>query len=56
MVACQRVVRLGVSLIAGLDSPLERGTGTWDWTIRLERGTGLLDWSVGRDWNIITRQ
>ena len=36
-----------VSLIAGLDSPLERGTGAWDWTDRLERGTGLIDWNVG---------
>ena len=23
----------GVSLIAGLDSPLEHGTGMWDWII-----------------------
>ena len=26
----------GVSLIAGLDSPLERGTGMWDWNMGLE--------------------
>ena len=25
------VLPCGVSLIAGLDSPLERGTGMWDW-------------------------
>ena len=25
-----------VSLIAGLDSPLERGTGTWDWNVEQE--------------------
>ena len=32
----------GVSLFAGLDSPLEHGTGSWDWIIRLECGTGTL--------------
>ena len=42
-----------VSLIAGLDSALERGTGTWDWTNRLERGTGLFHWNVGLE--ILTR-
>ena len=35
-----------MSLIAGLDSPLEHGTGTWDWIVRLERRTGLLDWNI----------
>ena len=25
-----------VSLIAGLDSPLEHGTGTWDWNVGQE--------------------
>ena len=35
-----------MSPIAGLDSPLERGTGTFDWTIQLEyvvleHGTGI---------------
>ena len=24
---------IGVSLIAGLDSPLDHGTGMWDWII-----------------------
>ena len=31
-----------MSLFAGLDSPLEHGTGTWDWIIQLECGTGTL--------------
>ena len=30
-----------MSLIAGLDSPLERGTGMWDWNMGLECGTGI---------------
>ena len=33
----------GVSLIAGLDSPLERGTGMWDWNMGLECGTGIFN-------------
>ena len=37
-----------VSLFAGLDSPLEHGTGTWDWIIRLECGTGIWDWNITR--------
>ena len=39
---------IGVSLFAGLDSPLEHGTGTWDWIIRLECGTGIWDWNITR--------
>ena len=38
----------GVSLFAGLDSPLEHGTGSWDWIIRLECGTGMWDWNITR--------
>ena len=34
-----------VSLNTGLDSPLEHGTGTWDWIIELECGTGIWDWT-----------
>ena len=29
-------VESGVYEIAGLDSPLERGTGMWDWNVGLE--------------------
>ena len=29
----QVYLMIGVSLIAGLDSPLEHGTGMWDWII-----------------------
>ena len=32
----------GVSLNTGLDSPLECGTGTWDWIIKLDCGTGIV--------------
>ena len=35
-----------MSLIAGLDSPLEHGTETWDWKVWLERGTGLLSTEI----------
>ena len=34
-----------VSLNTGLDSPLEYGTGMWDWIIELECGTGTWDWT-----------
>ena len=34
-----------VSLNTELDSPLENGTGTWDWIIKLECGTGIWDWN-----------
>ena len=32
-------------LNTGLDSPLEHGTGMWDWIIELECGTGIWDWT-----------
>ena len=35
-------VASGVSLNTGLDSPLECGTGTWDWIIKLDCGTGIV--------------
>ena len=35
-VSCRRGPIVGVSLIAGLDSPLEHGTGTWDWNVGQE--------------------
>ncbi len=47
-----------VSLIAGLDFPLDCGTRTWDWIglvwiivleNGMERGTGLFYWKVGLD-------
>ena len=41
-----------VCLNTGLDSPLEYGTGTWNWIIELECGTGLSNWNVGQDYNI----
>ena len=34
-----------MSLNTGLDSPLECGTGTWDWIIKLDCGTGIWDWN-----------
>ena len=45
-----------MSLIAGLDSPLERGTGLFDWNVGLDYLTGAWDWTETRDWNVITRQ
>ena len=36
-------IHFRVSLIAGLDSPLERGTGMWDWNMGLECGTGIFN-------------
>ena len=32
-----------VSLNTGLDSPLECGTGMWDWIIEMDCGTGIWD-------------
>ena len=40
-----------MSLIAGLDSPLEHGTGSgagmWDWNMGLDYLTGTRDWTAG---------
>ena len=36
-----------MSLNTGLDSPLEYGTGTWDWIIELECDVGL-DYKTGK--------
>ena len=34
-----------MSLNTGLDSPLECGTGTWDWINKPDSGTGIWDWN-----------
>ena len=39
---------LWVSLNTGLDSPLECGTGTWDWIIKLDCGTGIVYWLLNQ--------
>ena len=36
----------GVSLVAGLDSPLERGTGLFDWNVGLDYWTGTLSTEI----------
>ena len=48
-----------MSVIAGLDFPVEHGTGTWDWNMGLEHGTGTRDWNIRLehgtgtwDWNM----
>ena len=35
-----------VSLNTGLDSPLECGTGTWDWITEQDCGTGIVYWPI----------
>ena len=37
-----------VSLIAGLDSPLEHGTGLFDWNVGLYCWTGILSTTTNR--------
>ena len=50
---CCALMQYWVSLITGLDFPLECetglecGTGMWDWNVGLECGTGMWDWNVG---------
>ena len=39
-----------LSLIAGLDSPLEHGTGMWDWNVGLDYLTGTWDWTAGLEY------
>ena len=44
---CCALMQYWVSLITGLDFPLECGTGMRDWNVGLECGTGMWDWNVG---------
>ena len=57
------LVVIQVSLITGLDSPLEHGTGLFDWNMGLDYLTGTWDvcplmetqHPTGLDWNIVHR-